>query len=231
MALVRALNYYGSKVSSAKRYPAPTRPLIIEPFAGGAGYSLRYRSRDIALFDCNPEVAAAWKYLILTPAREIMALPLLMPGDAIPLELPEAARLLIGWCCMIAGAHPQSRLPPSAARVPSSFWGESRRAKLASLSEEIRHWRVECADYTKAPQVDATWFIDPPYAGAKGTPYAQAKIEYGALAEWCRSRSGQVIVCEAAGANWLPFAPLHQVRAQPRPGAGRPLVAESVWVG
>lgn len=30
---VRALNYYGSKVQSAHKYPAPNHPLIVEPFA------------------------------------------------------------------------------------------------------------------------------------------------------------------------------------------------------
>ena len=30
-------------------------------------------------------------------------------------------------------------------------------------------------------------------------------IDYSALADWCHSRKGQVIVCENEGADWLPF--------------------------
>lgn len=36
------LNYFGSKVSVAHKYPPPKHDIIIEPFAGGAGYSLCY---------------------------------------------------------------------------------------------------------------------------------------------------------------------------------------------
>lgn len=33
-------------------------------------------------------------------------------------------------------------------------------------------------------------------------------MDFDALATWCRSRTGQVIVCEQQGATWLPFTPL-----------------------
>jgi hypothetical protein len=32
-----------------------------------------------------------------------------------------------------------------------------------------------------------------------------AALDYEALGAWCRSRPGQRIVCEQAGATWLPF--------------------------
>ena len=47
------LNYFGSKVSTAHKYPAPKHDLIIEPFAGGAGYSLchwDFRNRTTELY-------------------------------------------------------------------------------------------------------------------------------------------------------------------------------------
>jgi hypothetical protein len=52
----------------------------------------------------------------------------------------------------------------------------------------------------------ATWFVDPPYARA-GRHYRFRVGDYQALADWCRTRHGQVIVCEQQGASWLPFRP------------------------
>ena len=37
-------------------------------------------------------------------------------------------------------------------------------------------------------------------------------IDYAQLAEFCRSRLGQTIVCEKAAASWLPFVPMKNMR-------------------
>jgi len=74
--------------------------------------------------------------------------------------------------------------------------------------EEIRHWSAECCSYLDLPtDVEATWFIDPPYQGVKYGSYKHdyKAIDYQQLAAWCRSLPGQVIVCEQLGADWLPF--------------------------
>jgi hypothetical protein len=59
--------------------------------------------------------------------------------------------------------------------------------------------------------VAAHWFIDPPCVGSNGCAYSHNDIDRVALAQWCRSRRGHVMVCEAAGATWLPFQPLNVV--------------------
>lgn len=38
--------YFGGKYRIAPRYPKPQYNTIIEPFAGSAGYSLRYPERE-----------------------------------------------------------------------------------------------------------------------------------------------------------------------------------------
>jgi len=233
---VRALNYYGSKVASARLYPAPNHPLIVEPFAGGAGYSLLHGragpgpARAVLLFDLNPDVIDAGRYLIETPGAEILRLPLLKVGQAIPAELPPGARLLIGWSLMMTGARPQRVLVPSSARVPSSFWGESKRRNLAELADEIKHWRAHVTSYETLPNAEATWFIDPPYAGPLGKPYGGDAIDYTHLGAWCRSREGQAIVCEGPEANWLPFVAHHEHASAPTADVkGRRVSTEVIW--
>ncbi len=81
-------------------------------------------------------------------------------------------------------------------------------------------------DYTMAPDVDATWFIDPPYDNAAGENYRHHKLDRYALAQWCRGRRGQVIVCENEGASWLPFAPLRTFKRGLRAAGGS---REVVW--
>ena len=43
--------YYGGKWRAAPRYPRPMHDTIIEPFAGAAGYSLRYPDRNVVLVE------------------------------------------------------------------------------------------------------------------------------------------------------------------------------------
>ena len=69
------LKYFGSKFRSAKYYPPPQYTHIIEPFAGGAGYSLRYREHQVTLLDLDQELIDLWRYLIGADPAEIAAMP------------------------------------------------------------------------------------------------------------------------------------------------------------
>ena len=71
----------------------------------------------------------------------------------------------------------------------------------------MKHWRLIEGDYSSAPCIEATWFIDPPYQNGAGSGYrfGTRHIDYGMLAGWVLERTGQVICCEGAGADWLPF--------------------------
>lgn len=62
--------------------------------------------------------------------------------------------------------------------------------------------RVACADYRQMPNVEATWYIDPPYDNRAGSYYVHADVD-----------CGQVIVCENEGATWLPFRPFATLKA------------------
>jgi hypothetical protein len=49
--------YYGGKWRAAPRYPAPRHDVIVEPFAGSAGYALRYHERKIILVEKDAVLA------------------------------------------------------------------------------------------------------------------------------------------------------------------------------
>lgn len=76
--------YYGRKKKLSGRYPDPTHPVIVEPFAGSAAYSLhgdRWQ-RKVILVERDPEIAALWRWLIgeATP-DDILGLPNPEVGD------------------------------------------------------------------------------------------------------------------------------------------------------
>jgi hypothetical protein len=223
--------YYGGKWRAAPHYPAPQHDTIVEPFAGSAGYALRHHGRNVVLVEKNAKVAATWRYLLRVSASEVRAIPLLGFGQTVDdLPVVQEARWLVGWWLNRAPAAPR-RSPSSWMRAggqPSCFWGEVARERVASQVDAIRHWRLIEGDYTGAPDIEATWFVDPPYALA-GKHYPTNDVDYGWLAEWCRARSGQVMVCENDGADWLPFVPFRKCKANEGRHGGK-VSAEAIWV-
>lgn len=226
------LNYYGGKHATSHRYPRPEFSTIIEPFAGSAGYASRYHDHDVILVEKYPRLAAVWRYLIGASEREILALPLLAPGETLDDHAwPCAeARDLVGWLVNAGVRAPRCRLSPWAIGYGvdgMSCWSAPRRGRTSVSVAKIRHWRIIEGDYSDAPDGPATWFIDPPYE-VKGThyPHGSEAIDFPALGEWCQSRQGQVIVCEQVGATWLPFVPFSASRSASTQHKG---VSEAIW--
>jgi len=91
------------------------------------------------------------------------------------------------------------------------------RRRIAEQVRGISHWRVIEGEYHDAPDIEATWFVDPPYSTKAGSYYPHQPESFDALGEWCRHRRGQVIVCEQEGASWLPFRAFGHIK----PGAGK----------
>lgn len=229
-------SFYGGKWRAAPRYPAPSYPTIVEPFAGSAGYATRYANRQVHLFDVDAKVVGTWDYLIRTPAAEIARLPLLGPGDHVDdFGLPQEARWLIGWW-LNKGMTAPCYVPSKWMREPlpgrdQTYWGAGVRERVARQVDQIRHWTVTLGSYETIPREWATWFVDPPYVGTPGGRYKHGNrgIDYDQLAAWCRGLPGQAIVCENTGADWLPFEHLHDAKATRNGGRG--VSCEAIWVG
>jgi len=230
------MSYYGSKYRLAPRYPTPRHDTIVEPFAGGAGYALHYPERKVHLYDLNEKVCGVWDYVIRATPHEILTLPLLEPTQTIhdlPDSVPQEAKWLIGWWLMYAMEKPRDRFSPlGASQLAISgtrLWALERRARIADTCARIKHWRVTQGGYETIPQQHATWFIDPPYQGKAGRVYPHNRVDFPALAEWCKSREGQVMVCENSdSAPWLPFEPFHEYVGG-HGSHGRRKTTQEVW--
>lgn len=224
--------YFGGKYRAAPRYPAPRYGTIVEPFAGAAGYSLRYPTRCVVLVERYPVVAELWRYLIAVPASEVRRIPLVDSVDDLPAWVPDGGRALVGFAMSSAVTSPRRQLSAGKIKLRAmgrrfEGWSEAQRERVASQVGAIRHWQIVEGDYTAAPDVEATWFVDPPYQVA-GSHYVHGPegIDYPALGRWCRARRGQVIACENDDATWLPFRSFATLKAGPR-SAGSP---EAVWL-
>lgn len=206
MSLRPFFSYYGAKWKYAPRYPAPAHDTIIEPFAGAAGYSVRHHSRKVLLFDIDPNIIDTWRYLISAPVSQILSIPILEPGQSVE-EVNFAdsrERILVGWWLNEGSSVPKLRKSSVVRRCLG--WSPATRCRIAAQVDSIRHWRAELCDYRDIPDLQGTWFIDPPYINAgKYYRFGCQRIDYDWLGSWCVTRPGQVIVCENGGAQWLPF--------------------------
>lgn len=210
MNLKPFFRYYGGKWRAAPRYPVPVHDTIVEPFAGAAGYALRYPNRRVILVEKYPLLAEMWRYLIGVSAAEIRAIPEVEDVRDLPQGCAAPARALVGFWMNAATVAPCVTLSSGRRKLRAmgrqfEGWTLATRERIATQVEHIRHWRVIEGDYTAAPDVTATWFVDPPYDNKAGSHYKFHSLDYLALGTWCRGRKGQVLVCENEGADWLPF--------------------------
>lgn len=216
MKLRPFFSYYGAKWRVSAHLPAPTHDMLIEPFAGSAGYATRHHHLAVHLVERDEVVADLWDYLIHVKASEIERLPLELEHiDDLPPGLPSGAVALVGFW-LNHGTTAPCKVPSAWMRAgahASSFWGEKIRHRVASQVDEIRHWTISCGDYSDAPDVEATYHVDPPYSTPAGRHYRHHDIDYPLLGDWCRSRRGQIIVCEQEGAEWLPFSAASDVKS------------------
>jgi|WetSurMetagenome_2_1015567.scaffolds.fasta_scaffold167467_3 hypothetical protein len=158
--------WFGSKWNASRYYPTPAFDTIVEPYAGGAGYSCRHAARKVYLIECNLQVVSLWRWLIHEASSDdVRHIPLNLPEgtDIRTLDLGEGPRLLLkhwqrtnnfGNCWTISawGSRPGQ-------------WTANTRARVAEEIHEVKHWHVATSlpSDMHITQGFATWFIDPPY--------------------------------------------------------------------
>ncbi len=217
--------YFGRKGGLARLYPQPTGDRIIEPFAGSGAYSLYGENwrRQVILIDTDSEIIELWRWLIHeeTTAEVIYALPKMVKGD--DLETVYGTGPALTMAKLISPSE-------NYQKRTVTEWMErdwlGLQSRIAESVFKVKHWAVVEGDFTIVPNVEAMWFIDPPYQKARfGYKDSRQVLDYEALGEWCRERRGQVTVCEKMGAEWLPFRPLKVLKT-----IDNTRVTEAVWV-
>ena len=212
-------SYFGSKYRLSKKYHAPTKTVLIEPFAGSACYSLHYPHKQVKLFDKYDVICSIWDYLINVSESEFLSLPLIDFDKSVDdYNICQEAKYLIGFWLMSTSTKPGIKHTTRSkiliegdyyiSRKPRNFccWTNANKNKIANQLQYVRHWKIEQKSYDAIENEDATWFIDPPYQVAgKGYKESSRNIDFDHLGTWCKQRQGEIIVCENEGAKWLPF--------------------------
>lgn len=205
--------FYGRKHRIANKYPKPIYHTIIEPFSGSAAYSMLYSDKNVILNDIDDKVYHTWEYLINSNTEDIKNLPILKKGQSLDDkdfdDLTKEQKYLIGYFL-----NPGSAVPKKS---PGNYcaWNEKNKNILINNIEKVRHWKIYNKSYEELDNIEATWFIDPPYQRqGRWYRHGNKNIDYKSLASWCLSRKGQIIVCENMDADWLPFEKLVNLRGQ-----------------
>ena len=243
MRIKAPFSYYGGKSKIIDSYPAPKHNLIIEPFAGSAAYCWRHRDgHSVHVNDLDPTTYAIWNFL--TNAAAIGIVRKYVP-DVV--EAGMKCSDMVPNACQVGGAVPLWRdgllalmrseanqgtqgargVHDQITKMGAKCW--KIRRKMEVVIPAVRDWKVTNLDYKDLPDVEATWFIDPPYSNAAGRRYRAHNIDYAELGDFCRSRRGQVIVTENVGATWLPFQPIEHRRVSIRSRYQRANVQEAMW--
>ena len=205
-------SYYGSKSKVVSYYPPPKYGKIIEPFAGSAKYAMKYFDREVLLVDKYEVVIRLWKWLQVCSRQDILSLPILKEGDQLSNFTfdCEEQKIFMGFLTAQGIAKPQNTAV-FRATTHRPNWIKYSLERMSKDIEKIRHWEIRLGSYAEIENQEATWFIDPPYQTG-GKFYVHNEIDYPHLAEWSRSRMGEVIVCENTKADWLPFVPLVRMK-------------------
>lgn len=193
--------YYGRKKQLAKHYPNPNYDTIIEPFAGSAAYSLYGDNwkKNVILVEKDKRIFDIWDWLINSATEsEISKFKKLSVGERSSefLHIIHAATKM---------AFKYKTIKTTA--VLARNWEISIRVMQENL-HKVKHWKIYNKDYSEIENIEATWFIDPPYKGEPGMGYAYGSnlINYDDLAAWVNNRRGQIICCEGVNGDYLPFS-------------------------
>ncbi len=155
------------------------------------------------MVDMYDKVYNLWIYLQNASEKDILGLPDI--GNKTRMDtikgITDEERSLIYFCSARGNGY--------VGNVSGNFnnWDKDK-IRIASELHKIRHWNIIKGSYTELENIEATWFIDPPYQVVKRRNYKHSTIDYKQLGDWCKNRYGQVIVCENDGADWLPFIKL-----------------------
>lgn len=179
-------SYYGSKSKIINLYPKPKYQLIIEPFAGAAWYSLLYSDNRVLLNEKYDKIFGIWNWLVNKATKQEILdnRNFIVNQDISKLNLQQEHKDLIGFCINRGSTAPRNIVQKWSCQVKEkSDWASTpyyRLTKIAESLNKIKHWRIKLGNYQDINNMEATWYIDPPYQNG-GERYIENKIDYQEL--------------------------------------------------
>lgn len=161
-------HYFGGKSLILHLYPPPLFDVIIEPFAGSAAYSLFYlhRCKRVILVEKAHEIAEVWRFLLSDEAAAWIEQlpPYARIGDKVEDYLPNGAPEGLRYLAFLFNFSGKPRGGKRIHSISARTWN-LQRGKALRFARDPAKARIELieGDFAQAPQLTATWFIDPPY--------------------------------------------------------------------
>jgi len=202
-------------------YPRPKFDRLIEPFAGAAKYALKYFDKDVLIVDKYKTLVDVWLYLQQATPNDLLSLPKPVKGQSLLdfKSLSPVERDFLGF--LVCNGLESPRLNVGSFEVVNV---ERDLKRIAKSLFKIRHWKIVHGTFQDIENVNATWFVDPPYQyGGEHYKESNKNLDFPKLAEWCQNRNGQVIVCENTKADWLPFLPVKKM------SGSKHKTTEAIW--
>jgi site-specific DNA-adenine methylase len=202
-------SYFGSKSKTINYYSPPIAGYIIEPFCGSARYACKYGlDCDVWINDKYDVIYKIWKWIRGATRKDLLSLPELKRGDDLRdfKQLSDSERLLLGFSVNRGVQQPKNIMTDWAAGNDGEIAGLKNRL-IHYVGGGISHWKITNRDWSDViTNRLATYFIDPPYQHRRTDYVVSSRSNlYKKLRKYCKTRRGQVIVCEGDNADWLPF--------------------------
>lgn len=150
--------YYGGKKRIASKYPKPSRKIVVEPFAGAAGYSVFHLMKnnilEAHLYEKDPRVVELWNRLLSLSSEEVLSIKTPNVGDK--------TSDFFFMTAATGNAVAKCKTMTVTERMPRVI--EIMKGQIAEALPFVRgRIKIFEKDYSEAPNTDSTWFIDPPY--------------------------------------------------------------------
>lgn len=202
-----AFSYYGGKGMLAGKYPKPKHKKIVELFAGGASYALRYYKHDCILVDKNKNLVAAWKFIQRPNLQQLKKIPEhIEPGTKISDfgEVDPGFEFILRAAANV-GTAGQNKKMETITKIGAIHFFKNTVLKVLYWTDKIQHWDIRNGSYDNFDFGLATYFIDPPYQNDAGKLYkfGAKTIDYDHLKQFVLNLFGQIIITENHKSHWV----------------------------
>ena len=202
-----AFSFYGGKGMLSSKYPPPKYKTIVEPFAGGAAYSLKYYNHDCILIEKNKDVCAVWEYIKNPNKKELEKIPQhITPGMKVSdFKIDNPAFINILRFAANVGTGGTKKKMETITKIGAKHFYKNTVQKILFWTDKIKHWQIYNGDYFDFDFGEASYFIDPPYQNQAGTlyKYGSKVIDYTNLKKYISTLKGQIIICENSESEWI----------------------------